>query len=125
MALILVADDDPAVADAIKRELELRGHQVEIATDGVAMAEKAERSRPSLIVCDIHMPNLYGTGAYDVLQRDSRTSSIPVVFVTGLPLEKAQKLVPQSPKVRLLSKPLDPKALDEVLKALLPAKPPQ
>jgi CheY-like chemotaxis protein len=123
MALILVADDDEGIRITLQRALERRGHQVELVGDGMALAERAQDSRPQLIVCDIQMPNVYGTSAYSILQRDPLTAQIPVIFVTGLPVETVRPLIPDSPRVRLLVKPVDDDELNSAVSELL--SPPQ
>jgi hypothetical protein len=44
----------------------------------------------------------------------------PVLFITSVELEKARKVVPDDPRVRLLQKPLDWGAVEASIKALLP-----
>ncbi|MBI2362470.1 MAG: response regulator, partial [Elusimicrobia bacterium] len=84
MALILVAEDTPEVADLVKDVLESRGHQVATAADGVAMIERAKSLGPRLIISDIMMPGAYGSSAYKSLQDDPHTKDIPVIFLTGV-----------------------------------------
>ncbi len=107
MALILVAEDTPEVAELIRDVLEARGHQVAMAVDGVQMIEKAKSLSPKLIVSDIMMPGTYGSSAYKALQDDPHTKGIPVIFLTGVNEAAAAKVVSQGPSVRLLFKPLD------------------
>jgi len=107
MALILVAEDTPEVADLIRDVLESRGHQVAMAADGVQMIERAKSLSPKLIVSDIMMPGTYGSSAYKALQDDPHTQGIPVLFLTGVNQTAAEKVVPKAPNVRLMFKPLD------------------
>jgi CheY-like chemotaxis protein len=122
MALIMVADDEPSIVSLLKDFLQSRGYQVLPVEDGMQVAEKAQLFHPVLIVCDIQMPNVYGTTSYHVLQKEPSTAKIPVIFITGVPEEAARKLVPKDPKVRLLRKPLDLKSLEAAIQELLPKK---
>lgn len=119
MALIMVADDTPEIVSMLKDLLSSRGHQVVGVSDGVQMVEKAKDWRPHLIVSDIMMPGSYGSSAYKTLQQDSSTASIPVVFLTAVSPEQARKVVPESPRVRLLFKPIDIPALFQAIEELL------
>ena len=119
MALIMVADDNAEIVDLLKDYLESRGHQVVTVGDGMAAAEKAQTWKPQLILCDIQMPNVYGTTTYSILRRNPETKDTPIIFITGVPLEAAQKIVPQEPKVRLLCKPVDLKVLDRHIEEML------
>ncbi len=121
MALIMVADDNPTILDLLKDYLEGRGHQVVTVPDGLQAAEKAQDWRPNIIICDIQMPNVYGTTAYDILQRNPATAPIPVIFITGLDVQKVKRIVPQGPKVRLITKPIDLPTLDAAISELLPS----
>ena len=53
------------------------------AKDGVEAVERAKKVMPDLILMDIRMPGLSGFQAFDELQKDNRTSSIPVVACTA------------------------------------------
>ena len=120
MAQILVADDNHDVAHLIRDYLVAKGHIVVTAYDGFQLAQKASEHLPHLIITDIQMPGSYGNTVYDVLQKDPRTSSIPVLFISGHPLEKIGHLIPKDPKTRFIKKPINFQELEEALKELLP-----
>lgn len=111
MALILVAEDAPELAEMLKHVLESRGHQVAVASDGVEMIEKAKNLRPKLIISDIMMPGAYGSAAFKTLQDDPYTKGTPVIFLTAVSPEQAAKVVPADPGILVLHKPVDVMAL--------------
>lgn len=119
MALILVADDTPEIVQMVTDILAMRGHQVAVATDGVEMIEKAKSHRPQIIVADIMMPGAYGSAAYKALQDDPFTKNIPVIFLTAVTPEQVRAVVPDSPRVRVLHKPLDIPTLLQTVNELL------
>ncbi len=122
MALILVAEDAPELAEMLKHVLESRGHQVAVANDGVEMIEKAKNLRPKLIISDIMMPGAYGSAAFKTLQDDPYTKGTPVIFLTAVSPEQAAKVVPADPGILVLHKPVDVMALlGAVNKMLAPA----
>lgn len=122
MALILVAEDAPELAEMLKHVLESRGHQVAVASDGVEMIEKAKNLRPKLIISDIMMPGAYGSAAFKTLQDDPYTKGTPVIFLTAVSPEQAAKVVPADPGILILHKPVDVMALlGAVNKMLAPA----
>jgi two-component system response regulator MprA len=57
---ILVADDEPAVRDALERALRLDGYDVELAFDGRDALERWSGGAPDAVVLDILMPRLGG-----------------------------------------------------------------
>jgi len=119
MALIMVADDVPDVVELLKEILQAHGHQVVGVYDGVQMVEKAKDWRPHLIIADLMMPGAYGSAAYKTLQQDPMTAHIPVIFLTAVPREQARRVVPESPSVRLLFKPIEPSVLLQTVAELL------
>ena len=60
MTKILVVDDDSAINELIKINLELQGYEVIQAFNGVEGFAKAKQEEPSLIVLDVMMPEVDG-----------------------------------------------------------------
>jgi two-component system, OmpR family, response regulator RpaA len=88
MSRILVIDDDQAIAELVKVNLELSGHQVTTAGDGIKGLALAKQNRPDLIVLDIMMPDLDGFTVCQRLRQDPTTHSIPVLMLTALGMTK-------------------------------------
>ena len=120
MALILIADDDPTIAGILAGHLESKNHQVLVARDGIELAHKAAEHRPNLIITDIRMPGAYGSSVYQVLQKDIKTQTIPIIFMSAHPFEKIQSLLPADTKTRFLPKPLSLSLLEKSIQELLP-----
>jgi two-component system, OmpR family, response regulator MprA len=57
---ILVADDEPAVRDAVDRALRLEGHEVALAEDGRAALDAVAAAPPDVLVLDLLMPHVDG-----------------------------------------------------------------
>lgn len=123
MALIMIADDDVTFVNVLKLYLEARGHQVVAVHDGTSASLKAQEWKPHLIIMDIQMPGGYGTTAYRSLENAGVARTTPFIFVSAAPAEKAEKVVPATPKTRFLPKPLDYPKLEAALKELLPSRP--
>jgi two-component system chemotaxis response regulator CheY len=83
---ILIIDDDEDICEMLALLLEVEGHDVITAGDGVAGLEQLRADgRPSLILLDMMMPRLDGEGFLKALRSDPNTADIPVVFLTGHP----------------------------------------
>lgn len=63
---ILVADDNPDVAQTLSQLLQMEGHQVHTAADGQEAVDMAAAFRPRVALIDIGMPKLNG---YDAAMR--------------------------------------------------------
>ena len=57
---VLVVDDDPDVRDAVETALELEGHSVTTATDGLAALKRLGQVEFDAVVLDVLMPNMDG-----------------------------------------------------------------
>lgn len=81
MARILVVEDNVDLAYGVKRSLELEGHEVEIAADGLAGLERARTGAPHLMILDLMLPELDGYGVLRALREDG--VGIPVILLTA------------------------------------------
>ena len=81
---ILLIDDNPANLAVLSRNLEEQGYSVAVAQDGESGIERSLLSAPDLILLDVLMPGLDGFETCRRLKADSRTDSIPVIFMTAL-----------------------------------------
>jgi CheY-like chemotaxis protein len=85
--LILIADDDRAIVDAYSTYLENAGYRVTTAYDGDEALDRVHQERPRLILLDIFMPKKSGLEVLEELKRDPMSKEIPVIVMTGNPLE--------------------------------------
>ena len=100
-----------AIILLLRELLESKGHQVVTVTDGVQMVEKAKDWLPHLIIADLMMPGAYGSAAYKTLLADPQTAKIPVIFLTAAMKAQAERVIPASPLVSILYKPVDFKTI--------------
>lgn len=77
---ILVVDDEKAIADIVKFNLEKEGFMVETANDGVEGINKVKSWLPSLVILDIMMPKKDG---FQVLKEIRELFNIPVIMLTA------------------------------------------
>jgi DNA-binding response OmpR family regulator len=90
-ASVLVIEDDPDIARAIRAVLESGGLDVLAAADGRAGLRAFHAGRPGLVVLDLGLPVLDG---WTVLDRIRDFSEVPVLILTsrGLEAEKVRGL---------------------------------
>jgi two-component system KDP operon response regulator KdpE len=77
---ILVVDDEPRMIGMIRRNLELEGHQIVEAHNGVEALDAVRTHLPDLILLDVMMPELDG---FETLRMLREFSSIPVIMLTA------------------------------------------
>ncbi len=88
MARILVIDDDQAIAELVKVNLDLLGHQTTVAHDGIKGLALAQQNTPDMIVLDVMMPDLDGFTVCQRLRQNPITRDIPVLMLTALGMTK-------------------------------------
>jgi two-component system, LytTR family, response regulator len=83
MTRILVIEDDEQVRLPLVDLLEINGFEVEAVPDGRAGIERARKTSPDLIICDIMMPEVDGYAVLEALQAEPKTAVIPFLFLTA------------------------------------------
>jgi len=78
---VLLVDDEEDFVTALAERLQLRGIEVQVATDGETALAAIDASPPQVVVLDVMMP---GLGGAEVLRRiKAEHSHIPVILLTG------------------------------------------
>jgi DNA-binding response OmpR family regulator len=80
---VLVIDDEAPIRLLCRVNLEAEGMDVLEAADGPSGLEKARSETPDVILLDVMMPGLDGWRVAEELLDDTRTRSIPIVFLTA------------------------------------------
>lgn len=89
---ILVIEDSRMLRIMMDRSLTRAGHQVTVVGDGQEGLSMAQAIRPDVILLDMMLPTLEGTGVLRQLKGDPGTKLIPVVVLSGLSQKNEQKL---------------------------------
>jgi len=114
---ILILDDEPQVAAALKRLL--HRHQVVIAHTGDAARAALAEGRFDVIVSDVMMPEPSGIDVYLGLAAEGSPLIERFIFVTGgVQGQKAHKFLEEIPNPRL-EKPVDALELDLAIARIL------
>jgi CheY-like chemotaxis protein/PAS domain-containing protein len=93
---IIVADNEPAVRDAICSLLRQKGCEVTICSGGAETIEKLRATEPGnhsfdLVICDIRMPDRNG---YEVFRAAKELSpDVPVILITGFGYDPHHSIV--------------------------------
>ncbi len=84
MTKILVVDDDKAINELIKINLELQGYEVSQAFNGTEGFAKAKQEEPALIVLDVMMPEVDGYTVAQRIRQADEISDTPIIMLTAL-----------------------------------------
>ena len=106
MSLVLLAEDNDDVREALSAVLSARGYDVVPAENGkVALDLLLEGVRPCVILCDLMMPEMDGAEFWGHQRRDPALRGIPTVIYSGHP--DAKEKVRSAGIEAFLRKPLD------------------
>lgn len=81
---ILVVDDDVAINELIKVNLELAGYKVIQANDGIKGFALAKQEAPSLVILDVMMPDVDGFTVAKRIRQNEETKDTPILMLTAL-----------------------------------------
>ncbi|KAF0108973.1 MAG: putative two-component response regulator receiver protein [Anaerolineaceae bacterium] len=79
---LLVVEDDNDISNMLKIYFSGLGYDVDVAARGSDALEKTRHALPHLIVLDIMLPDIDGYEVCRTLRTSTRTSHIPVIFLT-------------------------------------------
>jgi two-component system phosphate regulon response regulator PhoB len=80
---VLIIEDDPDLAEAVRGRLALEGHTVAVAHCGSQGLTIARDFLPDLVLLDLALPDMPGTEVARLLQADPDTRQVAWVVVSG------------------------------------------
>jgi DNA-binding response OmpR family regulator len=119
VARVLVVEDDPDIAELIRRYLEREGYRVDRLAAGDRVVAQARIDRPDLIVLDLMLPGLDGLLVCQALRQDPVTAGVPVIMLTARGEESDRIRGLELGGDDYLVKPFSPKELVARVAALL------
>ncbi|MYM64547.1 response regulator [Pseudomaricurvus sp. HS19] len=115
---ILVIEDQPEMASAIRRVLIRQGYEVEVANDGFSAGAMLTRLQPALVTLDLKMPGMDGYQVLEYIRSQEAFAATAVLVVsaeTNAGLERALGLGASA----VLPKPFDNESLIACVSRLL------
>ena len=101
-ARLLVVDDEPAFVTVLSELLEEEGYEVQVAFDGEqALRLLASGDPPDLVLTDVMMPRLSGTGLLAEARRLHGGHQLPFLLLSAGPIPRVE-----DERVIFMEKPL-------------------
>ena len=113
--VILVVDDDAPILLLMRNLLREFGFDPVTAATGEQAIAEARRRTPDLILLDRNMPGMSGDEVLGALRSDGALSSVPVLMLTGEPMEPDE--IHALGAAGAILKPFDVNALVEMIRA--------
>ena len=80
---VLLAEDEPNIAESLKFLLDRAGFEVAVETDGRQALDAALKNPPDVLVLDVMLPGLDGYEVLRQLRADRRAEKLPVIMLTA------------------------------------------
>ncbi len=77
---ILVVEDEPALAETVRYNLEREGYAVTVAPDGRRGLERFRAERPGLVILDLMLPEVPGLDLCRLIRAES---DVPIIILTA------------------------------------------
>ena len=84
MNKILIIDDDIAICELVKVNLELLGYNCEYSTDPVKGYALIKQDEPSLVILDVMMGEVNGFEIAHKIRQTSNIARTPIIMLTAL-----------------------------------------
>src|SRR5689334_6338169 len=88
--LVLIAEDDPLLADLLHSTLEQEGFRTLLAADGRTAIKAARQQMPDLILLDLVLPGLSGLEVCTRVRRHRPTHGMAIIMLTACDDEAAK-----------------------------------
>jgi CheY-like chemotaxis protein len=88
---ILVVEDEPLVSEILLYLLERYDHPSQ-AHSGKDALEQIKHKAPDVILLDLNLPDMNGLEIARLVRRDEKTSRIPILAISGSPLDEKKCL---------------------------------
>ncbi|MET0661275.1 MAG: ATP-binding protein, partial [Steroidobacteraceae bacterium] len=115
---IVVADDNRDAALSLAVLLEMQGHEVVTAFDGVEAIEQVGKMDPQVVILDLGMPNMSGLEAAKAIRALPNGAQLKLVALTGWGQESDRQRTRAAGFDRHLVKPVSYVTLAELLATL-------
>jgi signal transduction histidine kinase len=112
---VLIVEDNEDARETLRLLLELDGHAVQAAADGLRGLELARSEAPDVILLDIGLPGLDGYGVARALADHPARSRMWIVALSGYGQESDRERARQAGFDLHLVKPVEPTRLREIL----------
>src|SRR6185369_3662403 len=79
--LVVIVEDDPAIAEGLALNLKLQGYRTEVAGDGEAAAALIDSARPDLVLLDISLPKQSGIWVLETVRGGG--NQVPIIVLSA------------------------------------------
>lgn len=105
MSHVLLIEDEPNIAEAIRFILTRDGWSVSTLQDGAAAVAAVHDQKPDIVILDLMLPGLSGLEIVETLRADPATHSLPVLMLTAKGAGREREAAERAGVSRFMTKP--------------------
>ena len=125
MPSILVVEDEPAIQELLRVNLEDAGFAVRTAADAESALVQIKQALPDLLLLDWMLPGQSGLALARGLRGEARTRELPIIMVTARGDESDRVAGLEAWVDDYVTKPFSPRELKARIKAVLRRRAPE
>lgn len=118
---VLVIEDNEQNLYLVRFLLEVRGHRISEARNGVEGIAAARAAPPDIILLDIQLPGMDGYAVAAALRQNPALDAVPIVAVTSYALNGDRVKALSAGCDAYIEKPIDPDSFGAQLEAVAAA----
>ena len=122
---VLVVEDEPAIQELLRVNLEDAGFAVHTVADAEAALGEIRRALPELVLLDWMLPGQSGLALARSLRAEARTRALPIIMVTARGDEADRVAGLEAWVDDYVTKPFSPRELKARIKAVLRRRAPE
>ena len=120
MSNILVVDDEPDIAELVKRTLEEGGYDVATALNGDEALEQLGKGQVDLALIDFMMPEMTGRDLVEKIRADPQLRDLKLAFLTAAAFgDEGKEELQRLGALDYIAKPFDNEDLIQRVKRMI------
>lgn len=116
---ILLIEDEPNIAEAIRFLLGRDGWQVTVLTTGQGASDEIARLCPQLVILDLMLPVRSGLQILTDIRADPATQDLPVLMLTAKGQERDREAALAAGVSNFMTKPFDNSEMRAAVRTLM------
>ena len=102
---VLLIEDEPNIAEAIRFILTRDGWRVSLHDDGIGAVARVRDARPDLVILDLMLPGVSGLDILCALRADPATAGLPVLMLSAKGLARDREAAERAGADVFMTKP--------------------
>ena len=117
---VMLIEDEPNIAEALRFLLTRDGWRVSVVTDGAVALAAVAAERPDVVVLDLMLPGVGGLDLLRALRADPATVALPILMLTAKGQGRDRDAAIQAGVTQFMTKPFANADIVASLRALAP-----